>query len=109
MTSRSEYILVLSTCSSAEEAGKIATALVSEKAAACCNIIKDIRSIYFWQGKLEDDWEVLLLTKTTSASFVRVRDLITKLHSYDVPEIIALPIVDGSDDYLKWVSGQTMP
>lgn len=102
-----EYLLVLTTCSSEEEAGKIATALVSEKAAACCNIVGGIRSLYFWQGKLEDDKEVLLLIKTTSASFSRLREIIAKLHSYDVPEIIAIPIVDGSESYLKWISEQT--
>jgi periplasmic divalent cation tolerance protein len=104
-----EYVLVLTTCSSDEEAGRIATALVSEKTAACCNIVKDVRSIYFWQGKLEDDREVLLIIKTTYASFPRVREMIGELHSYDVPEIIALPIIDGSEDYLNWVSEQTKP
>jgi len=102
-----EYLLVLTTCSSEEEAGKIATALVSEKAAACCNIIGGIRSLYFWLGKLEDDKEVLLLIKTTSALFSRLREIIAKLHSYDVPEIIAIPIVEGSESYLKWISEQT--
>ena len=100
---------MLTTCSSEEEAGRIATALVSDKAAACCNIIKDVRSIYSWQGKLEDDREVLLFIKTTSVSFPRVREIITRIHSYDVPEIIALPIIDGADDYLKWVAEQTTP
>ncbi len=101
-----DHLLILTTCASENEAAKIAEALVTAKAAACCNIIKDIRSLYIWQGKLEDDREVLLLTKTTTASFPKVREMIVKLHSYDVPEIIALPIVDGSADYLNWVSEQ---
>ena len=102
-----EYLLTLTTCASENEAAKIAEALVIAKLAACCNVVKDVRSLYIWQGKLEDDREVLLLTKTTTASFPKVRDTIIKLHSYDVPEIIAIPIVDGSADYLNWVSEQS--
>ena len=101
-----DHLLILTTCASEEEAAKIAEALVTAKAAACCNIIKDIRSLYIWQDKFEDDREVLLLTKTKTTAFAKVRDTIIKLHSYDVPEIIAIPIVDGSADYLNWVSEQ---
>jgi periplasmic divalent cation tolerance protein len=102
-----DHVLVLTTCASEDQAAQIAEALVTTNAAACCNIIKDVRSLFIWQGKLEDDREVLLLTKTTTASFPKVRDTILKLHSYDVAEIIAVPIVDGSDDYLRWVKEQT--
>lgn len=102
-----EHLLVLSTCSSEDEAARIASTLTSEKAAACCNIVPGIRSLYFWQGKPEDEKEILLLIKTTPSSFARVREIIIELHSYDVPEIIAIPIVAGSADYLQWVSEQT--
>jgi len=109
MPVKTDYLLVLTTCASEEEAHKIAETVISEKAAACCNIVKDVRSIYFWQDKLQDDREVLLLIKTTGESFPRLRLRITELHSYEVPEVIALPIVDGSQDYLRWVSKQTAP
>jgi len=104
---QSDHLLVLTTCASEEEAKIIAETLVTEKAAACCNIIKDVRSLYIWQGEFSDDREVLLLTKTTAACFRAVRDTILKLHSYDVPEIIAVPIVDGSTDYLRWIAERT--
>jgi len=107
MDKQYEHLLVLTTCSSEEEAVQIATTLTSEKAAACCNVVPGIRSLYFWQGKPEDDKEVLLLIKTTTSSFARVWDIIIRQHSYDLPEIIAIPIVDGSTDYLQWVSEQT--
>lgn len=101
-----DYLLTLTTCASEDEAAKIAEALVTAKAAACCNIVQDVRSLYIWQGKFEDDREVLLLTKTTTAAFPRLREMILTLHSYDVPEIVAIPIVYGSADYLQWVSEQ---
>ncbi len=102
-----DAVLVLTTCSSTDEADKIATALTEKKAAACCNIVPGLHSIYFWQGKLAEDDEVLLLTKTTKAAFGRVKKIIKELHSYEVPEMIALPIVDGSEDYLTWIVDQT--
>jgi len=109
MPAKTDYLLVITMCSSEEEARKIAEAVVSEKAAACCNIVTDVRSVYFWQGELRNDREVLLLIKTTGESFPRLRLRIAELHSYEVPEVIALPIVDGSQDYLRWVSEQTAP
>jgi periplasmic divalent cation tolerance protein len=107
MPTHADYLLVLTTCSSEEEAHRIAEALVSEKAAACGTIVKDVRSVYFWQGKLEDDREVLLIMKTAGESFPRLCSRIKEFHSYKVPEIIALPIIDGSRDYLRWISEQT--
>lgn len=107
VTTQPEYLLVLTTCASEEEARKIAEALVTEHAAACCNIVPGLHSIFFWKDNLEHDREVLLLIKTTVGSFPRVRETISKLHSYEVPEIIALPVVDGAGTYLRWVSEQT--
>lgn len=105
---QAEYLLVLTTCASEDQAAQIAEALIKANAAACCNIVKDVRSLYIWRDKLEDDQEVLLLTKTTVSAFPKVREMIKNLHSYDVPEIIALPIVDGSTDYLDWIKEQTL-
>lgn len=103
----SEEIVVFITSSSEEEAARIAGALVSEKLAACVNIIRNIRSIYAWQGKVCDDAEVLMIVKTQKSLFSRLKDRVKGLHSYNVPEIIAMPIVDGSEDYLKWVREST--
>ncbi len=102
-----DYLIVFTTCASEEEATTLAKAAVKQQAAACCNIIKDVRSIYVWQGQANDDREVLLVSKTTAKSFPQLRELIQKLHSYDVPEIIAMPVVAGNDDYLNWVTEQT--
>jgi periplasmic divalent cation tolerance protein len=95
--------LVLSTAGSEEEARKIANALVEQKLAACVNIIPQIESIYRWQGKVESSREWLLLIKTSAEKFGAVRDAIRELHSYDLPECIALAIDDGSSAYLGWI------
>jgi periplasmic divalent cation tolerance protein len=98
-----DKIIVFSTCGSAEEAGRIARALVEKKVAACVNILTGMRSVYRWKGAVEDAEESLLVIKTTRDLFGRVRDEIRALHSYEVPEVIALPVVDGLDAYLSWI------
>jgi periplasmic divalent cation tolerance protein len=98
-----EHYVVLITASDREEAARIATALVGEGLAKCVNIVPDIRSIYLWQGKLEDGPESLLVAKTKKSGFHALLKRVKELHSYNVPEIIALPIVEGSEDYLKWL------
>jgi periplasmic divalent cation tolerance protein len=95
--------LVLTTAGSSEEARKIAHALVEGKLAACVNIVPQIQSVYRWQGKIEEAQEWLLIIKTTDAAFERVRDAIKQLHSYELPECIAVEIEDGSPEYLKWI------
>ncbi len=102
-----EYVMVYVTASSEEEAGKIAKALLETKLAACVNIVKNVRSIYRWQGKVEDGSEVLMIVKSRRGLFGRLCDAIRKIHSYSVPEIIALPIIEGSEDYLKWLEQET--
>ncbi len=102
-----EFLIVFTTCSSEEEAATIAKAAVEQKAAACCNIVNDVRSVYVWEGEVNDDREVLLLSKTPANTFPRLRDLIEQLHSYDVPEIVAVPIITGNKEYLTWIDSQT--
>ena len=98
-----DKVVVLVTCANAEEAGKIATAIVEQRLAACANIVSGIRSVYRWEGKIQDDQEALLIIKTTRERFAALRDAIEKLHGYSVPEIIALPIVEGAERYLNWI------
>ena len=96
--------IVLTTAGSQEEARKIARALVERRLAACVNIIPQVESIYRWQAKVEDAHEWLLLIKTTTAAFERVRDAIRELHSYDLPECISFSVENGGSAYLEWIS-----
>ncbi|MBF0328930.1 MAG: divalent-cation tolerance protein CutA [Nitrospirae bacterium] len=102
-----DAIVVYITASTEEEAVKIAGVLVSEKLAACVNIVKGIRSIYSWQGKIEDEPEALMIVKTGHHLFEALQKKVKELHAYTVPEIIALPIIAGSEDYLSWLKDAT--
>ena len=95
--------IVLSTAGSEDEARKIATHLVERRLAACVNIVPQIESVYRWQGKVESSREWLLLIKTTVERFSSIRDAIQQLHSYELPECIAINIEDGSAAYLEWI------
>lgn len=99
-----DKIVVLSTAGSREEACRIAQALVERKLAACVNVTGPIRSVYRWKGTVEGAEEFLLLIKTTRAAFPRVREAIKELHSYELPECIALAVEDGSEPYLSWLA-----
>src|SRR5437660_6574933 len=99
----SEARIVLSTAGSAEEARKIAQALVERRLAACVNIVPEIESVYRWQGKVESATEWLLIIKTQAAAFDGVRDAIRELHCYELPECVMLEITAGSELYLKWI------
>ncbi len=100
-------LVVFITASSEDEAAKISKALVESRLAGCVNIIKNIRSIYSWQGKIEDDKEFLMIAKTQKHLFNALMKKVKELHSYSVPEIIAMPIIEGSEDYLKWLKDVT--
>jgi periplasmic divalent cation tolerance protein len=102
-----EHIVIFITASSAEEAEKISNALVENKLVACSNIVSPIRSIFHWQGEICKEDEVLLILKSVKTKFTEIVDAVKKLHSYETPEIIALPIIDGSPEYLQWVSDET--
>ena len=99
-----DTMVAVSTCSSREEARKIATALVSDRLAACVNVVLGIESCYRWEGKVNWDTEFLLVIKTTAAAVDQVRWRLIKEHSYDTPEFIAFKIEDGSHPYLEWIA-----
>ena len=96
--------IVLTTAGSEEEARKIAQHLVEHRLAACVNIVPQVESIYRWQGQVESSREWLLVVKSTAAKFAAVRDAIRELHSYDLPECIAISIEEGSPQYLQWLA-----
>lgn len=99
-----KYIVIFVTAKNFEEAAKIAQALVDQKLIACANIVKDVKSLFWWDGKVDQADETLLILKTRRNLFKKIVKAVKSLHSYDVPEIIALPVVAGSKDYLKWVN-----
>jgi periplasmic divalent cation tolerance protein len=104
----SHYLIVLITTPSAEVGQNIANALVDQGLAACVNILSPIHSIYLWQGKKQSDEETLLIVKTTQDAFSdKLVPAVKEIHPYDVPEIIALPIIFGSEDYLRWIDENT--
>ena len=102
-----QTIVIFVTASSIDEARKIGQTLVEEGRVACCNIVQSVESIFKWQGKLNVEREVLMICKTREDLFNVVEKRIKQLHSYEVPEIIALPITQGSKSYLDWVTKET--
>ena len=103
MDDPSEHIVVLITTSSLDEAQAIGRALVEERLAACVNISGSLRSIFRWQGKIEEQEEALMVVKSRAELLPSIIEAVKRLHSYTVPEVIALPIVAGSPDYLAWI------
>lgn len=99
--------IVLVTCPDNEVAGRLAATLVEERLAACVNVVGGIRSVYRWEGKVQEDAEVLLIIKTREALFAPLEARIKALQPYEVPEIIALPITQGSAEYLDWIAQST--
>jgi periplasmic divalent cation tolerance protein len=99
----SERLLVLTTVARAEDAERIAEALVEKRLAACVNVLPGVRSIYRWKGAVERDEERLLVVKTRGDRFDALRDAILALHPYEVPEVVAVPIEAGSPAYLRWL------
>jgi periplasmic divalent cation tolerance protein len=98
-----DKIVVLSTCDSEEKAAELARKLVEQRLAACVNIVPRIRSIYRWKEQIEDASEYLLLIKSRRDLFAALREALAGMHSYEVPEVLALQIVDGSESYLAWL------
>ncbi|MFH1364116.1 MAG: divalent-cation tolerance protein CutA [Candidatus Aenigmatarchaeota archaeon] len=102
-----EYVLIYITAKDAEEAERIGDTLVSEKLAACANVLACMKSFYEWKGKRVCDSEVPLFLKTKKSLVQDVIKRVKEMHSYDVPCVIALPILDGNPDYLKWLGENT--
>lgn len=97
------FIIVLVTTKDRVEAEKISQTLLSEKLIACANIISPVASYFWWQGKVDRTDECLIIMKTRKSLFGEVQLRVKELHSYEVPEVLALPIVDGSEAYLSWM------
>jgi periplasmic divalent cation tolerance protein len=102
-----ECIIVYVTAGSPSEGDRLARALVEERLAACVNRVAAVQSVYRWEGKLEQSEEQLLIIKTQRSLFTALEKRVRELHSYAVPEIVALPIIEGSQDYLRWLAEQT--
>lgn len=102
------YIMVLSTCNSSQVASSLAEELVNNKLAACVNIVDKVESVYQWQGKITRDKEFLLIIKTQKLLFSQVEQTIQKVHDYELPEIIAVPIEAGEKNYLNWIQSSTL-
>ncbi len=97
------YIVLFITASNGEEAHKIAEVLLNQRKVACVNIVPRVSSLFWWQGKLDSAQESLLIVKTKASLLPEIINLVKGVHSYEVPEIIALPIVGGNQDYLEWI------
>ncbi len=104
-----DAIMVLMTAGSREEAARLADVLVVARLAACVQILPGVESVYHWQGKVERAPEILLLAKTTQENFAALESLVRSLHSYETPEIIALPITEISAPYLEWLTANVIP
>lgn len=98
-----ENIVVLSTCANEADAARLAQLLVEEKLAACVSVVPAVRSFYRWKGAVESSAECLLVIKSSRALFGVLREAVEKAHSYEVPEVVALPVVDGAPNYLNWL------
>lgn len=103
---RNEYIVVLCTTGSAEEAQRIARRVVEQRLAACAQVMGPIKSTYWWEGKIEESGEWLCLMKTRGELFEGLRRAIREVHSYQTPEIVAIDIVAGDAEYLRWMDGE---
>jgi periplasmic divalent cation tolerance protein len=101
-----DKIVVLNTCGSEEEAERLARSLVDRRLAACVTVISPVRSFYRWKGAVADAAEWLLVIKTSRPLFARLRTALESTHSYELPEILALPVTEGSPNYLSWMDGE---
>lgn len=100
---KTDAVVILITCSCSKEAHIISASLVKKHLAACANVMGPVKSRFWWNGRIDKAGEVMLMCKTTKKHFAAVEREVKRLHTYEVPEIIALPIIAGSKDYLKWI------
>ncbi len=98
-----DKVVVLVNCSNSDEAERIGKRLVEKRLAACVNLVPGVRSWYWWEGKVAQDNEVMVVIKTSRSRFADLEKEVVRLHSYAVPEVIALQVVDGSRNYLNWI------
>lgn len=101
-----DKIVVFSTCASEEEAGKLAQTLVEARVAACVTIVPSARSVYRWQGAIESATECLLIIKSSRPLFDRLQAAVEAAHTYEVPEVLAVPVLAGARNYMNWMEGQ---
>ena len=104
-----DKVIVLSTCPSRKEAKRIARGLVEARLAACVNIIDGVASIYSWKGKVEEGKELMLVVKSRRDLLGALQERLASMHSYEVPEAIAIPVVDGLPAYLEWIDRELDP
>ena len=103
------YLIVFMTSPNREEAEKIVRCLLEERLIACANVIDGVSSFFWWQGKIETEKEVLVIMKSDERLFRKLSERVAELHSYDVPEVLALPITAGSPSYLGWLNASLEP
>ncbi len=103
MSNENVSIVVLITTKDKEEASKICQSLLEKKLVACVNCIERVESFFFWKGDIDNEQEVLLVAKTKRDHFKEIVRIVKELHNYDVPEVIALPIIDGNPEYMRWI------
>jgi periplasmic divalent cation tolerance protein len=101
-----DKIVVFNTCATEEEAAKLARALVEARVAACVTLVPGARSVYRWQGAVESAAECLLIIKSSRSLFDRLRSALEQAHAYDVPEVLAVPVVAGAPNYMNWLEAQ---
>lgn len=106
-TTANDIVIVVTNMPDRASATKLARALVESRLAACVNLLADIESVYRWQGKIEQAKEVPVVIKTTASAYQRVQAAILKDHPYQLPEIVAVPVVAGLEKYLQWVAGES--
>jgi periplasmic divalent cation tolerance protein len=107
--SPSDVLVVFMTVPDADAGARIGRALVDEALAACVNVLPGVRSIYRWQGQVQDEGEVLCLIKTRRALYERLRERVGALHPYEVPELLGVAPDEGNEPYLRWIEGVTGP
>ena len=103
---KSDAVVILITVPTRDEAQMISQLLVGERKAACVNIVSQIDSIFWWEGKIDSEKECILVVKTKASLLDEVTKMIKQAHSYEVPEVIAMPIIGGNEDYLKWLNNE---
>lgn len=100
------YVLLYITASDADEAKKIGRELVRRRLAACANVVEKIHSTYWWEGKIEEDCEALLILKSRKDKIPEITRAVREIHSYENPAVVALPILGGSEDFLEWIGSE---